>query len=183
MDRAKIYTPDDIMAGRDRESPVVVFDDDHYYMGGVVTEMLRLAGLTVTLITPAKASFVFTQFTSSGSDPRRLLELERHHHDIEDGFACDEDGIEAACVHTGRSSTYRSRASYIVTSQMPEDDFIKRSEAPEKPGRRASRVIRIGIASLPARSPMRLCRPSLARELDAPQTESAFKRERIFLAR
>jgi hypothetical protein len=63
LDRAEIYTPDDITAGRVPESPVVVFDDDHYYMGGVVAEMLRVAWLTVTLITPESLVSSFTQFT------------------------------------------------------------------------------------------------------------------------
>ena len=41
------------MAGTMPAGPVVVFDDDHYYLGGVVAEALRGAGLEVTLATPA----------------------------------------------------------------------------------------------------------------------------------
>ena len=33
-----VLTPDDIIAGRSVSGPVVVFDDDHYYMGGVLAE-------------------------------------------------------------------------------------------------------------------------------------------------
>ena len=35
----------------DPDSGVVLFDDDHYYMGSVVAEKLARAGLAVTLIT------------------------------------------------------------------------------------------------------------------------------------
>ncbi|MED5462673.1 MAG: NAD(P)-binding protein, partial [Pseudomonadota bacterium] len=33
-ERSCVYTPDDILDGVEPEGPIVVFDDDHYYMGG-----------------------------------------------------------------------------------------------------------------------------------------------------
>ena len=33
---------------------VVIFDDDHYYMGGVLAELLVNNGCSVTLVTPAR---------------------------------------------------------------------------------------------------------------------------------
>lgn len=42
------------MAGKSpSKGKVVVFDDDHYYMGGVLAELLAKQGCEVTLITPA----------------------------------------------------------------------------------------------------------------------------------
>ena len=40
------------MAGRLPAGPVVIFDDDQYYMGGVLAEKLRRDGIEVTLVTP-----------------------------------------------------------------------------------------------------------------------------------
>ncbi len=48
---AQVFTPDDLMAGRMPSGPVVIFDDDHYYMGGVLAEKWRLA---VVLVTPGR---------------------------------------------------------------------------------------------------------------------------------
>jgi len=48
-----VYTPDDLMDGRVPSGNVVIFDDDHYYMGGVLAELLIQKGARVTLITPA----------------------------------------------------------------------------------------------------------------------------------
>jgi dimethylamine/trimethylamine dehydrogenase len=48
----RVFTPDDVMAGRLPEGRVVLFDDDHYYMGSVVAERLCAEGLPVTLVTP-----------------------------------------------------------------------------------------------------------------------------------
>src|SRR5258705_13450069 len=51
---ANVFTPDDLMAGRvPTESPVIIWDDDHYYMGGVLAELCRGKGLEVTIVTPA----------------------------------------------------------------------------------------------------------------------------------
>ena len=33
--------------------PVVIDDDDHYYLGGIIAEVLVRAGLSVVLVTPA----------------------------------------------------------------------------------------------------------------------------------
>ncbi len=49
----QVLTPDDVMAGdRPRGTKVVLFDDDHYYMGGVLTELLVSEGCDVTIVTP-----------------------------------------------------------------------------------------------------------------------------------
>ncbi|MDH5799153.1 MAG: NAD(P)-binding protein, partial [Paracoccaceae bacterium] len=47
------FSPDDIMDGkRPEKGPVVVYDDDHYYMGGMMAEVLVAEGYSVTLVTP-----------------------------------------------------------------------------------------------------------------------------------
>ncbi len=48
-----VFTPDDAMEGHLPQGRVVVYDDDHYYMGGVMAELLAHAGCEVTLLTPA----------------------------------------------------------------------------------------------------------------------------------
>ncbi len=54
FDGPSVHTPDDVMSGRDpSEGPVIVWDDDHYYMGGVLAELCRYAGHEVTIVTPA----------------------------------------------------------------------------------------------------------------------------------
>ncbi|MGI9649465.1 MAG: NAD(P)-binding protein, partial [Acidimicrobiia bacterium] len=52
--RMEVLTPDDIMRGeRPRGRRVVLYDDDHYYMGGVLAELLDSEGFSVALVTPA----------------------------------------------------------------------------------------------------------------------------------
>jgi dimethylamine/trimethylamine dehydrogenase len=77
FDGPQIYTPDDIMEQRlPRSGPVVIFDDDHYYLGGVLAERCRAAGLPVTLITPASTISAWTANTMEALPiARRLLRL------------------------------------------------------------------------------------------------------------
>jgi dimethylamine/trimethylamine dehydrogenase len=54
FENTDVFTPDDLMAGREPEAgPVMIWDDDHYYMGGVLAELCRYAGAEVTLVTTA----------------------------------------------------------------------------------------------------------------------------------
>jgi len=48
-----VFTPDDIAAGAQLQGPVVVYDFDNYYMGGVLAEHLAKTGHRVTYVTPA----------------------------------------------------------------------------------------------------------------------------------
>ena len=51
---ADVLSPDDLMAGkRPKHRNVVIFDDDHYYMGGVLAELLVKEGFEVAVVTPA----------------------------------------------------------------------------------------------------------------------------------
>ncbi len=62
-DGPNVFTPDDIMAGKLPTGRVVIYDDDHYYMGGLMAEKLVSAGCEVTLLTPAPMISFWTQFT------------------------------------------------------------------------------------------------------------------------
>ena len=52
-DTMPIYTPDDLMDGELPEGRVVIYDDDHYYMGGVLAELLQGHGCQITIVTPS----------------------------------------------------------------------------------------------------------------------------------
>ena len=79
FDSGNVFTPDDIM-GSGSLLPklqkhtltgtqasgiqnIVIYDDDHYYMGGVLAELLAEQGCNVTLVTPAPLVSYWSQFT------------------------------------------------------------------------------------------------------------------------
>ena len=76
FDSANIFTPDDIMAGNLPNGPVVIYDDDHFYLGGVIAERCVQAGLPTTLITPALRPSAWTENTLEATIiARRLAKL------------------------------------------------------------------------------------------------------------
>jgi len=63
-DHRSVFTPDDIVEGNlPVAGPVVVYDDDHYYLGGIIAQMLAQAGLSVTLVTPGPEVSHWTRYT------------------------------------------------------------------------------------------------------------------------
>ncbi len=68
-------TPDDIFSGAAVKGPVVIFDDDNYFMGGALAEKLRQAGHEVTLVTPMATASSWTALTDEQFFvQKRLLE-------------------------------------------------------------------------------------------------------------
>ena len=119
-----VLTPDDIMAGRLPEGPVVLYDDDHYYMGGVLAERLRRAGLAVTLVTPAELASVWTVNTLEvKAIQTRLLELGVVIRANLAVTAFRGDHVEAACVFTGRAERIAAGAVVTVTARLPEESL------------------------------------------------------------
>ncbi|MDD2706042.1 MAG: NAD(P)-binding protein, partial [Acidocella sp.] len=61
---AVVLTPDDVMDGRlPPLKRVLVWDDEHYYMGGVVAEALAAKGCAVVYATPASEASTWTRNT------------------------------------------------------------------------------------------------------------------------
>jgi dimethylamine/trimethylamine dehydrogenase len=72
-----VFTPDDLMDATlesdsllsklEKQAPplqsFVIYDDDHYYMGGVLAELLVEQGCQVSLVTPAPLISYWAQFT------------------------------------------------------------------------------------------------------------------------
>jgi dimethylamine/trimethylamine dehydrogenase len=71
-----IFTPDDILAGKEPAGPVVIYDFDHYYMGSCLAELLRHKGVEVTLVTTANAVSAWTFMNNEKAAIReRMIDL------------------------------------------------------------------------------------------------------------
>jgi dimethylamine/trimethylamine dehydrogenase len=126
FDRAGVYTPDDVMAGAAIAGPVVVFDDDHYYIGGVLAEKLRRLGLDVTLVTPAESASSWTHNTLEHERIQtRLLELGIEIAANRAVTAFGGDHVATACVYTKRARDIPCRAVVTVTARLPDDDLCR----------------------------------------------------------
>ena len=119
------FTPHDIMNDVAIEGPVVVYDDDHYYMGGVVAEALIARGLEVTLVTPAAVVSSWTEYTLEQSRiQKRLLTSGVQIVALHDVSAITSDGVDVACVYTGNEKHLPAAGIVLVTSLWPDDQLF-----------------------------------------------------------
>jgi len=138
-----VFTPDDVMDGRVPPGPVLIFDDDHYYLGGVIAEKLRSDGIEVVLATPAGCVSAWTVNTlEQFSIQRRLLEIGMTI--LANCNLVEFDGNRAAleCVFTGRRSSVPANSVVTVTSRVSNDALaVELAQDPD-------RVAEAGIASV-----------------------------------
>ncbi len=117
-----VYTPDDLMAGRLPKGRVVVFDDDHYYMGGVLAELCAQAGCEVTIVTPAAFVSDWTRNTlEQGAIHRRLAEVGVKIVLNTGVAALLPDGVETNCAYTDARGHMGCDAVVIVGSRLSND--------------------------------------------------------------
>ncbi len=130
---AKIYTPDDLMAGNVPTGNVVVYDDDHYYMGGVLAELLVKAGAKVTLITPcAYVSDWSNNTLEQATIHARLVEMGVDIVLNRGVASIAADHVVSDCTYTGRTQTYAADAVVVVASRTGNDEVyhtLKEREA------------------------------------------------------
>lgn len=179
-----VYTPDELLAGSyPKGKRVVVYDDDHYYMGGVLAEALVQQGNDVTLLTPSPRLSEWTFNTlEQAAIHRRLVQigvqtvLNRGLRSIAD------DEVVSGCVFGGTDMTFGCDAVVIVASRESNDALYRalhdrRNEWADQ-GLRDVKII--GDAEAPG--PIAWATYAghrYARELDEPtsQDELGFKRE------
>ena len=183
-----VFTPDDVMDGRLPSGEVVVFDDDHYYMGGVIAELLARAGRTVTLVTPSAFVSDWTLNTLEQAAIHRRLVEAGVRIVLNTGVAAVlADGVETACSYTGAAGRIGCDAAVIVGSRLSEDGLHRALTARQADwadaGIRSVRVIGDACAPGPI-AWATYAGHRYARELDMPDIGDAlpFRREVTALA-
>lgn len=129
LERAEVFTPDDLMAegfALPADGPVMVFDDDHYYLGGVLAEMLLAEGRRVTLVTPAASASAWTARTLElNRIQRHLLGLGIEIRANRNLAALHDGEAELACVYSGRRERHPCAALVTVTMRLPEEALYR----------------------------------------------------------
>ncbi len=187
-DGAKVYTPDDLMDGTIPSGRVVVYDDDHYYMGGVLAELLARNGALVTLVTPSAYVSDWTNNT--------LEQIAIHPRLVEAGVEIvlnqgvaeiHADHVVSNCVYTDRTWKIEADAVVMVASRLENNGVYNALKAKETDWDEAGikSVKLIGDANAPG--PIAWATYAghrYARELDGPDIGDAlpFRREITELA-
>lgn len=149
----KIFTPDDIMEGRLPTGPTLVYDDDYFYMGGIVAEKLRENRNDVIYLTPE--SKVSAWSVNSAEQPRIHKRLDEVGVEIIlnkslDGF--DGKSATLSCSYTDKETSVTVENIVLVTCRTPVDSLYHGLiEAIENGVEGAPKSVkRIGDADAPA---------------------------------
>ena len=152
-DHAQCFTPDDIMAGQlPSADAVLVYDDDHYYMGGVIAQLLADSGKAVTLVTPGPEVSCWTQNTMEQHRIEKAL-LDRGvtliaKHTLS-GVA--SDSVSFACNTTDRALSIEAPGLVMVPLRAPMSSlyFSLAGEAQEQIDELTFGLLRIGDCMAP----------------------------------
>ncbi|MQW35207.1 oxidoreductase [Sinorhizobium meliloti] len=102
------------------DGPVVVFDDDCFYMGSVLAELLARRGRTVTFVTPESQVSPWSRNTlEQARIQKRLIGLGV---EIVTAMALagrTKDQLELSCVYSGRSRPVDCATLVPVTARLP----------------------------------------------------------------
>jgi dimethylamine/trimethylamine dehydrogenase len=129
---ARVLTPDDLLTGahplgRSGTAPqqILVFDDDHYYLGGVLAELLARLGHEVRLVTPAPLVSSWTAHTLEIQDIQRRVRAAGIIVDTSRALAAVGTGeARTICAFTGAETSVPADAVLLVTARLPRDDLF-----------------------------------------------------------
>jgi dimethylamine/trimethylamine dehydrogenase len=146
-----LFTPDDLMAGHIPEGrTVTLYDDDHFYMGSVLAELLVAKGKKVHFVTPAARVAEWTDNTlEQGTIMRRLLQTGVDIHLSKAPQAIGKTDVTLGCTWTGRHTTLVTEAVILVTSRSPNDQLYHATKALGWQGTGITSLRLIGDAAAP----------------------------------
>jgi len=171
-DRENVLSADDILAGVTPEGPVLVFDDDRYYLGGVVAEKLQRQGVETILATPSAMVSEWTQLTDEQHQIQaRLIRVGVRLETATALEAIGDGKVELACAYTGERRSVEVASVVMVTSRDPADALY------HELGEQID-IVRIGDSLAPGTIATAVYSGHrYAREMDAPAGPSPFRRE------
>lgn len=172
-----VISPEEVMAkitgnGTLAQGPVVVFDDDHYYLASALAEMLSLRGAEVTFVTPADNVAAWTHNTLEQKRIQtRLLSLGVNVICNRNIISVDRGRFSLACSYTGATEVIGAEALLPVTSRQSRDQLYH--DLQDRSGEFADlgikSVTRIGDCFVPASIAAAIYSGHLyARQLDMP---------------
>ncbi len=124
LSEGRLLTPDDLMdrgaAAIAAPGPVVIFDDDCYYMGSLMAEVAIAAGHEVTFVTPDVMVGSFAQNTlEQGRIQRRLIDLGVRILPTRLLAGRGADWLDLACSYSGKVERLSCSTLITVTGRLP----------------------------------------------------------------
>ena len=186
LEKIDVFTPDDIMNDISVKGRVLIYDDDHYYLGGVIAEKLRREGHEVLLVTPAATISSWSEWTLEQEQTQKLLiELGVEFATQTDLVSADAGMVELTCVFTDRRTEKDCDSLVLISERIPNDKlYHSLQEKPENLSEAGIKTLKcIGDCLAPSTIAAAVYSGHLAaRELESDQQEEVpFLRERVHI--
>ncbi len=186
FDSENIFTPDDLMERKEvisnsANSNWVIYDDDHYYMGGVLAELLATQGCKVSLVTPAPLVSYWSQFTLEQERIQyKLIKLGVKLYPQYVVSEIQKDSVRLSNTISGEKVKFPRDAVVLVSDRTPNDSLYQSLKPAFDDGNLKSLKL-IGDAEAPNIIAQAVFAGHLAaREFDEEKVEGTpFKVERI----
>ncbi len=130
FDLQRVVSVDKILRGEKVDGPVLIYDDDHYYLAGVVALKLRNDGIPVILVTPEGRIAGWSAYTQEQSPLiKRLLDagVEIFTNLGLRGWNGSEARLE--CVFTGKGTSLTAKYLVPITARLPNDALWRALDA------------------------------------------------------
>lgn len=164
---------------------IVIYDDDHYYMGGVLAELLAMNGCKVSLVTPAPMVSYWSQFTLEQERIQaKLMKLGVKLYVQNTLSEIGNDFVKLSNVLSGDEIELPRDGVALVSDRTPNDELYASLTPALSQRERGIRSLRIiGDAAAPNIIAQAVFAGHLAaREFDEEQVEETpFKIERVSL--
>jgi dimethylamine/trimethylamine dehydrogenase len=176
-----VYTPDDIAAGARPADPVVVYDFDNYYMGGVLAEHLARGGHSVSYVTPAGHASAWSIMSNEQPQIHRALYAAGVAlHTLTRVTAFEPGEVTLANQFTNATTRHACRSLLIVGARLADDSLYAALDARAEELRAAGirSLTRIGDALAPGAIVHAVYSGHrFARELDAAPATLVYRRD------
>ena len=185
-DSKNVLSPDDLMDGKKGignsvSGNWVIYDDDHYYMGGVLAELLATQSCNVSIVTPAPLVSYWSQFTLEQERiQHRLISLSVKLYPQHVLSEIQNDCVKLVSTITGKGMQLPRDGVVLVSDRISNDSIYYELKPAFEAGKISSLRV-IGDAEAPNIIAQAVFSGHLAaREFEEKKTEGPpFKLERV----
>ncbi len=127
VESAKVFTMEDIVSGVQMPSgPIVIYDDEQGYLGGVLADHLSSAGHEVIIVTPGSVVSAWTAYTLEQERIQTLLLKQGvkiiANHSIS---SVSDDNVTVSCVFTGKKMEIPCAGLLLVTERTRRTELYQ----------------------------------------------------------
>ena len=119
-----------VLGGFMPDGQVVVYDDDHYYLGSAIALKLCSAGVKVCMVTPEPSLASWSNHTEEHSlTMRALIEAGVEIVTAKGLVAWQAGELQLQCIYSGRESTIEADYLVPISARIPRDNLWRELDA------------------------------------------------------